>query len=291
MTRTAPSSLDTAPAGDPVLLRVRTLLPSLQPGEAKVAEVVLASPELVVYRSVSEVAELAEISTATVVRCAQSLGYKGFQALKIALARELSGGPRLPETSGGAGGILAAVTAAGAECVRDAGALVPGATFDRVAELLSAARRVLFVGVGTSAPLCQDAAYRFSAIGVFAEHRGDAHVQAVVARLLDAGDVCVAVSHTGATRETLEGVREARGTGARVIALTSFARSPITELSDEVLVAGTRELGPAGLEAMASRLAHLAVLDALVVAVAGRDPERSARALKAYGDVLSEHRL
>lgn len=291
MTRTPPSNLDPAPADDPVLLRVRSLLPSLQPGEAKVAEVILSSQDLVVYRSVSEVAELAQTSTATVVRCAQTLGYKGFQALKIALARELAGGPRLPGSADGAGDILAQVTAAGAQCVRDAGALVPVATFDRVADLLTAARRVLFVGVGTSAPLCQDAAYRFSAIGVLAEHRSDPHVQAVVSRLLQGGDVCVAVSHTGATRETLEGVGEARGAGARVVALTSFARSPITELCDEVLVAGTRELGPAGLEAMASRLAHLAVLDALVVAVAGRDPERSARALKAYGDVLSEHRL
>lgn len=274
---------------DAVLVHIRAFAPSLQPGEARVAAVLLDSPEVVVYSSVGEVAELAKTSTATVVRAAQRLGFKGFHALKISLAKELAGSG--PADAAGDRGVLASVTSAGAQCVRDAGALVAVETFDRVADRLSAARRVLFVGVGTSAPLCQDAAYRFSAVGVLAEHRGDAHVQAVVARLLNAEDVCVAVSHTGATRETLEAAREARAAGAWVVALTSFARSPITELTDEVLVAGTRELGPAGLEAMASRLAHLAVLDALVVAVAGRDSERSAKALKAYGDVLSEHRL
>lgn len=289
MARSATPQTDaTVHTVDQVLLRVRSLLPSLQPGEAKVAEVLLSGPEVVVYSSVSEVAELAGTSTATVVRTAQKLGFKGFHALKIALAQELAS---VSAPRAGQGGILSDVTAAGAECVRDAGALVSTETFDRVADRLSAARRVVFTGVGTSAPLCQDAAYRFSAVGVLAEHRADVHVQAVVVRLLEAGDVCVAVSHTGATRETLEAAGEARAAGAWVVALTSFARSPITELSDDVLVAGTRELGPAGLEAMASRLAHLAVLDALVVAVADRSPERSARALRAYGDVLSEHRL
>ena len=274
-----------------VLPSVRALLPSLRPGEQKFAELVLASPELVISSSVSEIAAIAETSTATVVRAAQKLGYKGFQALKLELGREISAGRRAPDADTGAEGILASVTAAGAQCVREAGALVSLETFERVVDLLDRAKRVLLAGVGTSAPLCQDAAYRFRAIGIAAEHCADPHVQALSCRLLGNGDLCVAISHTGSTRETLEAVHSAREAGAHTVTLTSFARSPITELSDEILLAGTRELGPRGLEAMASRLAYLALLDALVVALAERNAERSEHALKAYGDVLSEHRL
>jgi DNA-binding MurR/RpiR family transcriptional regulator len=282
-------SLPDVPATAPLLVQLRALLPALQPGEAKVAVAVRDNPQLVMHSSVSEVAELSGTSTATVVRAAQSLGFKGFHALKIQLVREIA--EAMPKQSARPRGALAEVTEAGARCVRDAGALVADDAFDRVVARLAGARRVLFVGVGTSAPLCQDAAYRFSAVGVLAEHRADAHEQAVVSRLLGPEDVCVAVTHTGATRETLEAGREARSAGAGVVVLTSFARSPITELGDDVLIAGTRELGPAGLEAMASRLAHLAVLDALVVAVTEREPARATRALQAYSDVLSEHRL
>lgn len=57
-----------------------------------------------------------------------------------------------------------------------------------------------------------------------------------------------------------------------------------------MIVAGTRELA-LRLEAMASRLAHLALLDALLVAVAGRDETRSQAALQLYTDVLGSHRL
>lgn len=274
-------------ATSPALLRIRSLRPSLQPGERKVADLVLSEPQIVVHSSVSEVAELASTSTATVVRCAQSLGYKGFHALKISLAQELS-----QRASGAATqpvGVLAEVCDAGARCVRDAGALVREETFNRVATHLAAARRVLIAGVGTSAPLCQDAAYRFSAIGVLAETRSDPHEQAVVARLLTAQDVCLVVSHTGATRETVDVASGASAVGATVIGITSYARSPLTERCDEVLVAGTRELS-VRFEAMASRLAHLALLDALVVAVADENPARSALALEAYRDVLSERR-
>jgi DNA-binding MurR/RpiR family transcriptional regulator len=56
-----------------------------------------------------------------------------------------------------------------------------------------------------------------------------------------------------------------------------------------VLTAGTREVS-FRLEAMASRLAHLAVMDALLLATAERDPERSQRALDQYAEVVSEHR-
>jgi DNA-binding MurR/RpiR family transcriptional regulator len=174
--------------------------------------------------------------------------------------------------------------------VRDAGALVDPETFAAVVAAIAEARRVLFFGVGTSAPLCQDAAYRFSAIGVLAEAPADVHVQHVQARLLTEQDVAVIVSHTGSTRETLAAATAARDAGATTVAITSFAVSPLTEQVDHTVVAGSRELA-LRLEAMASRLAHLALLDALLVAVANRDEHRAASALEHYTDVLGEHRL
>jgi DNA-binding MurR/RpiR family transcriptional regulator len=275
------------------LATARSVLPSLQPSDARVAQVILDEPDAVVYWSVSEVAEAAQTSSATVVRCTQKLGFRGFHDLKLALAREratfaadvaeetVSRDPRVS--------ILEHVIAAGAQSVRDAGALVDPGAFDATVGALSGAGRVLFAGVGTSAPLTQDAAYRFSAIGITADAYADAHVQHLQARRLSDGDVCVAVSHTGSTRETLEVVVSARAAGAVTVAITSFARSPLTELVDHVIVAGTREVS-FRLEAMASRLAHLALLDALLVSVAARDEARARASLELFTDMLGEHR-
>lgn len=276
-----------------MLATARSVLPSLQPSDARVAQLILDEPDAIVYRSVSEVAEAAQTSSATVVRCAQKLGFRGFHDLKLALAQERATFEAAqPETTvvDPRLAVLSQVIAAGAQTVRDAAALVDPGAFDAVVSALAAAERILFAGIGTSAPLTQDAAYRFSAIGSRAESYADIHVQLLQARLLGPTGVCVAVSHTGSTRETLEAVRAAKESGATTAAITSFARSPLTELVDHVILAGTREVS-FRLEAMASRLAHLALLDALLVSVASRDEARAQGALEIYSQMLSEHRL
>jgi DNA-binding MurR/RpiR family transcriptional regulator len=99
----------------------------------------------------------------------------------------------------------------------------------------------------------------------------------------------VAISHTGSTTETLAVTRAAAEAGATTAALTSFLDSPLTGLVDHLLVAGSRETSYR-IEAMTSRLLHLAVLDALYVAVVLRSPA-AREALRATGDVLVEHRI
>jgi RpiR family carbohydrate utilization transcriptional regulator len=85
-------------------------------------------------------------------------------------------------------------------------------------------------------------------------------------------------------------VGAAKEAGAGTVAVTSFAASPLTELVDHAIIAGAREVS-FRLEAMGSRLAHMAVMDALVAAVALSDEKRAAAALELYTDALSEHRL
>jgi DNA-binding MurR/RpiR family transcriptional regulator len=281
--RDAPSAL---------LPRIRATLPTLQASDARVAQAIVDDPESAIYRSASEIASIAQTSTATVVRCAQKLGFRGFHDLKLALARDqatFQSAPGSGHSGEDDGNVLAQVTAAGAQTVRDAAALVDPEAFDAAVEALHDAGRILFVGVGTSGPLAQDAAYRFRAVGLIAEAPADVHVQHVAGRLLGPGDVCIAISHTGSTRETLEIVAGAKAAGATTIAVASFISSPLNEVADIVLTAGTREVS-FRLEAMASRLAHMAVLDALLVAVADREPGRSQAALDIYADVLAEHR-
>lgn len=273
--------------------QIRSRMRALHATEARVAALFVEQPNLVVYKSASEVGALAATSSATVVRTAQKLGFKGFHDLKLSLANELAVLEAPPREEQGDGAdprvaALAAITRVGAETVRDAGVLVDPATFAAAVEDISGARRVAFFGVGTSAPLCQDAAYRFAAIGLLAEAPADVLVQHVKARLMSPADVCVLVSHTGATRETVSAATTARTAGARTIAITSFATSPLTEVSDRVIVAGTRELA-LRLTVMASRLAHLAVIDALLLAVSDLDPARTERSLDLYADVLAEH--
>lgn len=166
---------------------------------------------------------------------------------------------------------------------------VDDAEFDAAVTALTGANRVLCLGVGTSAPLAQDIAYRMLWIDLRADAPSDAHAQHVTATLLKPGDVALIVSHTGSTRETVTAASAAHDAGATVIAVTSFPRSPLTEHADINLVAATRETDYR-VEALTSRIAHLVVLDALWVATALASGTEALGTSRRINDVISTHR-
>jgi DNA-binding MurR/RpiR family transcriptional regulator len=277
-----------------VAATVKGQLDRLKPGERRIAEVMIdAGPDLI-YHSVSDVELRAECSLSSVVRCCQSLGFKGFQDFKIALNRDGRRPVRDVQhgltADDGAVAVLTKVAEAAAQAASSGPELIDAGQFGAAVERLGEARHVLFLGVGTSAPLAQDAAYRLVTIGIQAEAPADVHMQHVKASLLGSGDVAVAVSHTGSTSETVSAAKAAKEAGAAVLAVTSFARSPLVDAADLVLVAGTLETAYR-VEAMASRVGHLVVLDALFVAIALADQRRADRTLVVTEGVLSSHRF
>jgi DNA-binding MurR/RpiR family transcriptional regulator len=274
--------------------RARAASGSLPPAEARVVQALLGRGAGVIHASVSEIAAAAEAGVGTVVRACQSLGFKGFQAAKIALAQDLLPLDERPQEDISNDDepleVLTKLAGSSSEALRRATASVSATGLARAIDLLASARRVLCLGVGTSSPLAQDAAYRLTTIGIEADAPPDVHVQHVRARLLSVNDVAMAVSHTGATQETLGAVRGAREAGARVIAITSFSTTPLTELADVALVAGGLETSYR-VEAMASRLAHLLVVDSLYTSLVLKTRQRARKAQQTTADVLAEHRF
>lgn len=276
-----------------MLERVRAASASVTTAEGRVARAVLADPVGVVHQSVSELAETAGSSPATVVRFCQSLGLRGFQELKLALARDSISAERQLmdeiEPDDGPVEVTAKVLSGAASALQSAAAAVDPEVIGRVAELALGCRRIMFAAVGTSASLAADAAYRFTTLGLDATFAADVHIQHVSARMLTKQDLCFAISHTGSTTETLATVRTAHEAGAACVALTSFAHSPLTELVDHAVIAGSRETAYR-IEAMTSRIVHITVLDALFVLLALGRPQAQ-DALAGTADVLIEHRI
>jgi len=280
-------------AGVSIRERLRSGLLSFSPAERRVAEAVLRDPLGVIHLSVSELAALADSSPATVIRLCATIDLRGYQDLKIRLAAE-----SIPAEQRVLGDIAATdrpvdiahkVMQATADAVRDASETVDGAILDSIVDRLLGARRVVLGAVGTSAPLALDTAYRLATLGIDASFSPDVHTQHVTARMLGPADVFFAISHTGSTFETLATARAAKLAGATMVALTSFSRSPLTELSDLSIIAGSAETAYR-VEAMASRIVHLSLLDAIFVALSHRSTSADAH-LALTEDVLIEHRI
>ena len=77
------------------LLHIRGTYPALRPAEKRVAQVILSDPREAVHYSITQLAEKAEVSDATVVKFCKRLGYKGYQEFKIMLAQDVAVKPQL----------------------------------------------------------------------------------------------------------------------------------------------------------------------------------------------------
>ena len=71
---------------------LRSSVPDLNNGEAKVARIILANTEWVSHASIKAVADRAAVSEPTVLRMCRRIGLEGFKALKHRLAQDLSNG-------------------------------------------------------------------------------------------------------------------------------------------------------------------------------------------------------
>jgi len=73
-----------------LIARLRSASADMTPALERVATAVLNEPDVVLYQSITELADHSKSSEATVMRFCRDLGFSGFQDFKLALARELA---------------------------------------------------------------------------------------------------------------------------------------------------------------------------------------------------------
>lgn len=279
---------ESAPPAPPelLLIQIRALLPSLSPAEARVAREALRDPAGVAASTIGTVANRCETSETTVVRFSRALGLRGYPELRVALATAAgrSAQSARPELAGEISiedplpDLVAKVCFADAQAIEDTAAQLDVDVLDAVAERISVARRIDLYGVGASAFAALDLQQKLHRIGFAVFAWLDPNVMVTSATLLGHSDVAIGISHTGASRDTLAALDEARSAGAQTVAVTSFPRSPLARQADFVLTTASRETTFRS-GAMASRVAQLSVIDCIFVAVAQRRYDETLLAL------------
>ena len=285
-----PAAAEPESAG--LLARLGSLIPSLRESERKIGEYVLANASDVVYLSVTDLADRTATSEASVIRFARQLGYPGYAALKISLALELrAAAVRLPTeltATSDAAGIKRRVLQLSIDSLNDTAQLLDDAALEAAIAALAAARRIEVYGVGSSGAVAQAAGIALMQIGLPAVAYSDPHLQVVAATQLRAGDVALAITKSGSTRDVVEAVRAARDAGATAVCITRYARSPVTRVAHITLLAAARPATVAGLP-VSGEVARFAILEMLVAAAAAR-VESSAATLARGRQAISARR-
>jgi DNA-binding MurR/RpiR family transcriptional regulator len=279
---------------DNVLVRIRVAQPTMAKGAKRIADFVLEQPDRIVRMSVTELSEATGASEGSVINFCQRLGLSGFQQLKLSLAQEVVQPVQFIhedlERTDDADLVCRKIFHSGIQALRDTLSVLDPRALQQAVDIFRAAKRIEIYGIGSSAPIAEDAHYRMLRIGLEAKAVTDSHIQAISASRTDPDVAVLTVSHTGSTHETVTSTKLAKAAGAKTVVITNYARSPIQAHADVVLFTMARET-LFRTEAMSSRIAQLCVLDALIAALALADYDRATSTLQSTFETLSIKRF
>ncbi|MEK4520744.1 MULTISPECIES: MurR/RpiR family transcriptional regulator [unclassified Psychrobacillus] len=257
----------------PIIEIINSYYPSLTNSEQKVATFVQENLGKVIYYSVTDLADEAGVGETTVLRFCRKIGLKGYQEFKLTIAQNLSEGERDKDNSE-ASNFIQSIRGNTIKAIENTASMIIENDLEAAIELLNKARTISFFGVGTSGITALDAKSRLLRIGRPSEAITDSHLQAMSAATLTAEDVVVGLSISGSTRDTLEALEIAKMAGAKIIAITYYSRSPITQFADIVLLGGAKE-SPLEGGSLTAKISQLFIVDLLCTGLALQSKDKS----------------
>ena len=219
--------------------------------ERKIADYILKKPGGVLFMSITELAEECGVAEASIHRFCRKVGAKGYQEFKMKLS--LSTTPEEPESDEGSadgngkvatGQMFADILQTHINAIRETNALLRPETVNAAVDLMIRSRSVQFFGIGDSLLAAEEARNKFLRITPKAE------------------DLLFFISYSGATKDNVYVAKIAKEAGARIIVITRFLKSPLTEYADVVLICGSNE-GPLEGGSMGAKMSQLHIIDIL----------------------------
>lgn len=269
--------------------RIQEKLESLSKMERKTAECMAENQDKLIYASITELAELAGTSEATVTRVCTKLGYSGFQALKVSVARELvSQQEKIHEdlkADSPPEMIIDKIFSSAIHTLTMTRKALDGKAVAGSIDALCRARRIVVVGNGNSGAIALDAQHKFLRIGLNVSAYTDDHMQMIAVVSMTKDDVLIAISHSGSSRDVAEAMQLAKENGATVISITNNGISPVSKLADIRLYTYSQET-KYRTYAISSRMAELTIIDTLYTGVSLRLGDKAIQNFEALEKAL-----
>ena len=259
--------------------RVAARIGTLTATERRVAEYLSTHPQEAAFSSAEELGRATGTSDASVVRTAKAFGFDGLPGLKRSLQGHLQSlltpanrlSASLETVGDGPEAVLSATLRDHIERLTQAERSIDSAEFRRAVELIDQARETVICGFAGLDGVSEYIATHLTRIGHRARAASDTGYR-LADRLLTLGpeDVVVVIAHNRIIVETRVILDLCAEVGARVVLITDTLGEALRDQVDAVLSAPTSRPGT-----FTSQATVLILLEALVIAVAAQDQERS----------------
>lgn len=260
-----------------IIDNIYSQLPAMSQSDQKIAKRILQDPERIVDCTISELAELAQVSGASVTRFCHNLGLTGFHNLKIQIAQVSSNEKSQSLQDIASDDLQAALEQIDKNKIAEVSATlenVDSKTLESILDLLVKSRVVQVSAEGDTYPVAADAVYKFNQIGILAIASGG-NVETAIAQSMNLGenDCLLVISNSGESAALLNQIRVAKKQGIKIVAITNRADSPIALEADYHLQTAVRQT-VLQTQYYFSRVAAFTMIEAIFLILISKDDSR-----------------
>lgn len=269
-----------------VLSQLKARRDDLSKAEARLADVILASPEDTVNMATAELARRAGVSDPMVSRFCRSLGCRSFPEFKVQLAQSLAHRASFITEAVNRDDSTAAIiekrlnaNQAALEYLRTH---IDDTAVDAAVARLRDARQIVIAGMGGAAAIAQDAQHKLFRLGIPCVAYDDHLMLRMAAASATPGDCFLMFSFTGRTRAIIEIADLVKASGATLVAITN-PTSGLSQRADITLTSGDELEDTTIYVPMTTRIIILSIIDILATALTlakGPNAEQRLRKVK-----------
>lgn len=256
------------------IYKIKEGMGSFTDTEEKLASYILENKQEVVMLNAQDLADKVKTSAAAVVRFSKKIGYKGFTALKVDLAKESNEVTEnfntIIKENDSIEMMVKKSEAINMNAMSQTYKLINMDVLKETIESLGNCKNIYLFGVGASGLVALDFQYKLSRIKRIAMYQQDAHIQVAQAVHIGPEDVAIGLSYSGETKEVNVALKKAKELGAKTIAITKFNNNSLSKIVDYSLHIPSEE-EEIRIGAITSRLSSLVITDLLYLGLAKKD--------------------
>ncbi|RYL88506.1 MurR/RpiR family transcriptional regulator [Sporolactobacillus sp. THM7-4] len=186
--------------------------------------------------SIVQLSMQANVSTATIVRAMQKLGYGGFTSFKIRLKDEHAENIKFTAVEKADHKIKEAILKNEREVLQTIRMIDSGTIEDTLQKMIYANKIMLFAR-GLSELIAKEMAIKLQLLGKYSEMHNDPNIIRTISKRIQPDDLVMLISLNGKTEELVEAAENCKANGVSTITLTTNRDSPLGKLS-EIVIAG-----------------------------------------------------
>lgn len=220
----------------PVLEVMRSNYNKVFSAEKKVVDYILENPEDSVGSTVSELAKASGVSEATVVRMCHHMGYKGYYQFRLLLARDVGRKGEQEEQKQESGNVALDIFQEYADSLMEIGKNIDQQVIWDCVNLIKTCKQIHLLAIGNTMPLSLYMGFRLERLGIRCTYGVTIEYPLNHINLAEEGDLLIAISRSGSSKQVVQGMELAREKGIKMIAITGYRQSMVAQLADYALI-------------------------------------------------------